>query len=402
MIPKTATYEGAGLLQTGLPHSNVLCSDGDGLSFNPTVDDIDVNVLAYHTHQPLESNNVLWNNLKLYLTRQTLLGNYRNLATLIQSNGGEDGTTTGSNGFNGATISSSTDWAAEGTHSTKVVCPGSIVGEGLSTPVTGLTIGQAYTAQRTLNVPLGAKMKLTFGSSLKSFIGTGTKQTVTVTMTATAATHYVQVATVTTPQAITFYSDMLMPEIGSVAHPWIPGQTSAPIPTNFELMISLLGLGTSGDEALIGEKIINTCPQTPLTETITFPLKSSACKPGLNMTLNAAPSGKIQVNLPMRAKYYEYIALMRSWLSGWPKRKPLPVTGGTSDLNYYPVGPITIFYVSGMKSDFSDLRFASKDGQTNLPYWIEKYTASSSATVYVMVPKISANVLQRILSLLCK
>jgi hypothetical protein len=43
-----------------------------------------------------------------------------------------------------------------------------------------------------------------------------------------------------------------------------------------------------------------------------------------------------------------------------------------------------------MKSDFSDLRFINGDQVTMLPYWIESYTPSSSASVWVKVPAIPA------------
>lgn len=49
---------------------------------------------------------------------------------------------------------------------------------------------------------------------------------------------------------------------------------------------------------------------------------------------------------------------------------------------------ITVPYVSGMKADFSDLRFTSSDGTTELSYWIESYTASTSAVVWVKVPSL--------------
>lgn len=41
-----------------------------------------------------------------------------------------------------------------------------------------------------------------------------------------------------------------------------------------------------------------------------------------------------------------------------------------------------------MNSTFKDLRFTSQDGLTSIPYWIESYTANSSAIVWVKVPSI--------------
>jgi hypothetical protein len=52
---------------------------------------------------------------------------------------------------------------------------------------------------------------------------------------------------------------------------------------------------------------------------------------------------------------------------------------------------ITVPYISNMKSDFSDLRFTSSDGVTLLDYWIESYTASSTATVWVENPSLTSS-----------
>ena len=44
-----------------------------------------------------------------------------------------------------------------------------------------------------------------------------------------------------------------------------------------------------------------------------------------------------------------------------------------------------------MKPDFSDLRFTGADQMTTIPYWIESYTPSVSASVWVKVPVIPAS-----------
>lgn len=73
----------------------------------------------------------------------------------------------------------------------------------------------------------------------------------------------------------------------------------------------------------------------------------------------------------------------------WPYKKPVTITNAGTALTDYQTS-ITVSYVSGkMNSDFSDLRF--KDGSGNiLSYWIESYTASSTAKVWVKVPSIAA------------
>ena len=75
--------------------------------------------------------------------------------------------------------------------------------------------------------------------------------------------------------------------------------------------------------------------------------------------------------------------------SSWTKRKPITIDNSLnpSSLNDYPV-KITVMYDSDMKTDFSDLRFTTSDGATLTPYWIENYTASVSALVWVNVTSI--------------
>ena len=76
----------------------------------------------------------------------------------------------------------------------------------------------------------------------------------------------------------------------------------------------------------------------------------------------------------------------------WNKRKPVTVDNSLNpeDLTNYQVR-VNVQYDSDMNSDFSDLRFTSSDEKTLLPYWIESYTASTSAVVWVNVPSVLAS-----------
>lgn len=64
------------------------------------------------------------------------------------------------------------------------------------------------------------------------------------------------------------------------------------------------------------------------------------------------------------------------------------------NLGSYQVN-INISYDSDMKSDFSDLRFtyfnATLGKEVEIPLWVENYTASSSAIVWIKVPFIPAS-----------
>ena len=52
---------------------------------------------------------------------------------------------------------------------------------------------------------------------------------------------------------------------------------------------------------------------------------------------------------------------------------------------------INVAYDSNMQADFDDLRFTSSDGLTQIPYWIERYTASTDAVVWIRVPNLPAS-----------
>ncbi|KKM83968.1 hypothetical protein LCGC14_1303960, partial [marine sediment metagenome] len=83
--------------------------------------------------------------------------------------------------------------------------------------------------------------------------------------------------------------------------------------------------------------------------------------------------------------------------SSWDYRKAITIdnTGNTSALNDYQI-KIDVDYDSDMASDFSDLKFSESDGTTPLSYWIESYTASTSATAWVVVPSIDASSIETI------
>lgn len=78
-----------------------------------------------------------------------------------------------------------------------------------------------------------------------------------------------------------------------------------------------------------------------------------------------------------------------SWYnSSWTERAPITINNkNTNNLVYYQV-KIDVMYDPAMKVDFSDLRFTRDDGVTLLQYWIEDYTVSASAEVWVKVPSV--------------
>jgi hypothetical protein len=71
-------------------------------------------------------------------------------------------------------------------------------------------------------------------------------------------------------------------------------------------------------------------------------------------------------------------------------REPITITNNVaSDLTDYPV-KLTVTYNTHMRTDFQDIHFRDSNMGT-LPYWIESYTTSTSATVWVKVPYVVAS-----------
>ncbi len=69
----------------------------------------------------------------------------------------------------------------------------------------------------------------------------------------------------------------------------------------------------------------------------------------------------------------------------WTNKVPIAITNptGSAQTDYQVKVPVT--FATGMRSDFNDLRFTDGSGN-KLPYWIETFTASSAATVWVLLP----------------
>lgn len=77
--------------------------------------------------------------------------------------------------------------------------------------------------------------------------------------------------------------------------------------------------------------------------------------------------------------------------------KPLIInnTQNAETLSNYQI-KLELAYLTGMATDFSDLRFTNMAGN-NLDHWIETYTASTTATVWIEVDSIPANAYSNIL-----
>lgn len=80
------------------------------------------------------------------------------------------------------------------------------------------------------------------------------------------------------------------------------------------------------------------------------------------------------------------------WYSAsWTKRKRVTIQNNDAVSYTNAVVPITVSYDSDMQADFDDLRFTLADGTTTISYFIEKYSASTQATVWLKIPTLATS-----------
>lgn len=73
-----------------------------------------------------------------------------------------------------------------------------------------------------------------------------------------------------------------------------------------------------------------------------------------------------------------------NWLTGWSDRQGITILNATGAGTNYAVF-IQVNYDPKMQNDFDDLRFTEEDGSTLLDYWMEDYTVSTLADMWVEV-----------------
>jgi hypothetical protein len=77
--------------------------------------------------------------------------------------------------------------------------------------------------------------------------------------------------------------------------------------------------------------------------------------------------------------------------ASWDARKRVRLINDDSSSYTDAVVKLDITYDADMQADFDDLRFTDQSGTTELDYWIERYTASTDADVWVKVPTMGAS-----------
>ena len=164
---------------------------------------------------------------------------YMNILAPNKANCGEDGTTNGFSSYNGANISSSSAWCAQGSKSIRVITNGSQSNQGIITaaPYETVTPGEDYTEQITVrgvgSFDIAMSVYSSGGSVLDSVVETleltpyYPEDTAIVSMGMPDNAAYVR--THVSAQGITattFYVDRQQINPGGEPYPWIPGQTS--------------------------------------------------------------------------------------------------------------------------------------------------------------------------------
>lgn len=138
--------------------------------------------------------------------------------------------TTGFTGRTGTeTLSISPYTSYQGLRSVKCIAQGTNIGEGIRI-AQSVAVGGTYTLTAKLKAPSGEQIDVQLytsggGVTTNTFTGTGNWQNVNASVTSTSTTVYIQIMTHST-QAITFYVDYYMLEIGSTAHNWAYGGSS--------------------------------------------------------------------------------------------------------------------------------------------------------------------------------
>jgi len=75
----------------------------------------------------------------------------------------------------------------------------------------------------------------------------------------------------------------------------------------------------------------------------------------------------------------------------WLWRKRVRVTNESNQTYTNTAVKVPVTYEAAMQTNFSDLRFTTSDGVTEVPYWIERATASTDAQIWVTVPSLATS-----------
>lgn len=161
--------------------------------------------------------------------------------------------------------------------------------------------------------------------------------------------------------------------------------------TDYKIISQLWGGLPDGSEQLVAEWVDPIIDTTEVIKEVLFDLNNSSNLPELaHQNTDGATSGKCYLNLPLRWKNYDTIELRPSWADGYSYCKVVWLQGSNVGVKVGQniVVRVSVTYDSGMKTDFSDIRFIDSDGKTYLCHERVSYTTSTSAVFDVYIPNI--------------
>jgi hypothetical protein len=139
-----------------------------------------------------------------------------------------------------------------------------------------------------------------------------------------------------------------------------------------------------------------TISESTSIPTVAMSPYAAAYASGSSLKMNWVFVSKFAGSEPTQGAWGTEEAYSTSWLKGWTYRKGQVINNATGAGTGYQI-EFTVHYGSGTDSsadvylngkcrtDFSDVRFTASDGITQLSYWIQTYTASSTAIFWVKV-----------------
>ena len=78
------------------------------------------------------------------------------------------------------------------------------------------------------------------------------------------------------------------------------------------------------------------------------------------------------------------------WNASWDKRRPVDITWSGSTQTNFQV-KVDVTFDADMQANFDDIRFVDSDDFSEIDYWRDSYTASTSATLWAEVSSIPGN-----------
>jgi lipopolysaccharide export system protein LptA len=77
--------------------------------------------------------------------------------------------------------------------------------------------------------------------------------------------------------------------------------------------------------------------------------------------------------------------------ASWTRRKRVTITNNSASAVANAQVKFDVGYDSDMLSNWNDVRFTDSSGTTSIPFWVERYTTSATATIWAKIPNLPAS-----------